>query len=132
MPDQQGVQSVARVSLRFGMHFGDERAGRVHIGHLPPRRLGGHDLRDAMCGEYDRSVVRAFRQLLDEHRAHGFEAPNNVGIVHDLVPYEDRCPPFGQRLLHDLDGPVDAGAESARSSKQDDERWLGHASRNGQ
>ena len=54
-----------------------------------------------------------------------------MGVVNDLVPHEDRRAPLGQRLLDDLDGPVHAGAETARRGQKDGERLLGHAPADG-
>jgi hypothetical protein len=38
--------------------------------------------------------------------------------MHDLVAYIDRCPVFLERQLDDLDGPIDAGTEPARSREK--------------
>jgi hypothetical protein len=49
---------------------------------------------------------------LTKHRALGLQAFDDVFVVDDLVPDIDRRAIAFERLLDDLDRPVDPGAES--------------------
>ena len=65
--------------------------------------------------------MRAFRnrgQFVDEHRALGFQLFDHRAVVDDLMADIDRRAVAAQRLLHDADRPVDAGAEAARGGQQ--------------
>jgi len=48
--------------------------------------------------------------------------------VDDLVTHIDRLAVAFQRQLHDLNGAIDTGAETAGLREQDGEFWLGHGS----
>ena len=50
---------------------------------------------------------------------------DHVAVVDDLVAHVDRRAVEGQRLLDDLDGALDPGAETARTGQQD-LHGLGH------
>lgn len=58
-------------------------------------------------------------QILDEHRALGFQAFDDVLVVHDLVADVDRRSVLLERAFDDLDRAHDSGAKSARLSQQD-------------
>ena len=106
------------MTFRLAMNLGDQRAGRVDIDHLPAFRLCRDGFGDAVGGEDDRTVVRRFVKFVDEDRALGFQRFDDELVVDDFMPDIDRgAVPF-QRLLDNQDGPVDAGAESARSGEQ--------------
>ena len=117
--DQHDLAAGGEVALGLDVHLGDQRAGGVEIDHLPLHRLGRHRLRHAVGGEHHRPVVRAFLQLLDEHRAHRPQALDHVAVVDDLVAHIDRRAVLLDRPLDDLDGAVDAGAETAGAGEQD-------------
>jgi hypothetical protein len=68
-----------------------------------------------------------FVQFLDEDGTLGFEAFHNVPVVDDLVPHIHRRSKPLQRKVHDLDCPIDAGTEAARTAEQDVEGPLGRA-----
>ncbi len=67
-----------------------------------------------MGAEHHRRAVGHFVQLLDEHRADGAQPVDDILVVHDLVPDIDGCAEQVDGPFHDVDGAVDAGAESAR------------------
>jgi hypothetical protein len=119
--DEENVVAGAGVVLRFGVDLGHEGAGGVDEGHLAASGFGGDDFRNAVGGEDDGAIIRAFGEFLDEDGAHGFEAFHNVGVVDDLVPHEDGGAPFHQRLFHDLDRAIDAGAEAPGRGEEDGE-----------
>ncbi len=78
-----------------------------------------------MGGEDDGAVIRAFVEFLDEDGAHRLKALNNMRVVDDLVPHEDRGAPLGEGLFDDLDRPVHPGAKAPRGRQEDLERGAG-------
>ncbi len=85
-----------------------------------------------MGGDDDRPVLRRVGQVLDENRSKPLQALDDMAVVHDLVTDEHRRAVLGQRLLDDLDGPIDARAETAGAGQQELERcaeghWSVHA-----
>ncbi len=123
--DEEDVAPFLDQALGLAMDLGDERAGGVDIGQPAALRLGWHGLRDAVGGEDDRAIVRHFVQLVDEDRAHALEPFDDEAVVDDLVAHVDGCAETLERELDDLDGAIDAGAESARGGDQHAQRWLG-------
>ncbi len=123
--DHDHLQAVRMVARRLGMDLGHQRAGGVDIEHAAGLGLGGHRLRHAMGGKDHRPVGRAFVEFLDEDRSPGAQSVDHEAVVHDLVPDVDRRAPFLERHLHDLDRPVDAGAEAARRGEED-RQGFGH------
>ena len=116
-----GQHDLARLemALRLHMHLGDKRAGGVHEDHTPPPRLGRHRLGHAMRRKHDRPVIGAIVQILDEHRPQPLQPLHHMPVVDNLMAHEHRRPPFDERLLNDLDGPVHARAKPARGGQQD-------------
>ena len=125
MPDKQNVATVVDQPLRLAVHLGDERAGGVDI--VEPARFGDrrHDLRHAMGGEHHGPAVGHFVQFLDEDRAQPTQPVYDEAVVDDFVPDIDRRPEPLDRQFDDLDGAVDAGAESARRGDQQLEMGAG-------
>ena len=66
-----------------------------------------------MRGKDHRAVNRAVFQLFDEDRALGAQIVDDIFIVHDLVADIDRSAPFLKGKLDDLNGAINACAESA-------------------
>jgi hypothetical protein len=64
-------------------------------------------------GKHHRHAVGYLAQFVDEYGALGFQAFDDITVMHDLVPDIDRCAIFLQRDLDDLDRPVDTGAKAA-------------------
>ena len=67
-----------------------------------------------MRGKDNRTIIGALVQFLDENGTEALQPIDDMAIVDDLVADIDRSPEFLDRALHDLDGPVDPGAEAAR------------------
>ena len=90
--------------------------GQVASNTLSERRGGFHlnRARDAVGAEDHGGAVGHFVQLLDEHRANGAQAVDHIFVVHHLVAHVDRRAEQIDGALHDVDGTVDAGAETAR------------------
>src|SRR3990170_3077658 len=75
-----------------------------------------------MGREYDgRPGIRDFVQFLDEDGALGLEALHHVAVMDDGMAHIDGRTVFSERKLDDLDGAVDAGAETARGGEIDGE-----------
>ena len=110
--------------LGLAMDLGDQRAGGVDIEQVAAAGLGRHRLRHAVGGEHHRPVVGHLVELVDEDRALGLEALDDIAVVHDLVADIDRPAVALDGALDDLDGAIDAGAEAARAGEQDLERLL--------
>ncbi len=128
MADQDDLPSRRLVPVDFGMDLGDQRAGGVEIEHVAPLGLAGHRTGHAMSREDHRPVVRRVAQVLDEHRAQGPQPLDHVAVVHDLMADIDRRPILLDGALHDLDRPVDAGAEASRAGQEDGQPPLGSRS----
>src|SRR5262245_19885760 len=71
-----------------------------------------------MRGEDHRRAIRHLVELLDEHRAEPAQAFDDVHVVHHLVPDVDRRSEHRERALDDVDGAVDAGAETTWIGEQ--------------
>src|SRR6476646_9004696 len=101
------------------MHFGNERAGRIDISKAAALRLGRDRLGDSMSGKYDRTVVRNFVELVDEHGADRLQPIHHEAIMDDLVAHIDRRSEPLERQLDDLDRAIHAGAEASRRGDED-------------
>jgi len=119
MADQNNLAASIEVALGLDMHFRNQRAGGVDVNHLAPPRLGWHRFRHAVRREDDRPIFRAGVQFFDEHRPQRLEPFDDMAVVDNLVAHIDRRAPLPDRLLNDLDGPVDPGAEAPRRRQQD-------------
>ena len=70
-------------------------------------------------------TIGDFSQFLDENRALGFQAVDDIAVMDDLVADIDRRAIDGERPFHGIDGPNHAGAEAAGGTKHDSEVWFG-------
>ena len=57
-------------------------------------------------------------KLLHKNGTFSLQGIDDKAVMHDLVTHVDRSPVLFERELDDLDGPIDAGAESARSRQK--------------
>ena len=119
MADQNKPAPLRDVALALIVHLGDQRAGGVEHRQLALRRFLLDALGDAMGAEDGDRVRWNLGKVLDEMRALGLEALDDVLVVHDLVAHIDRRTVFLQGALDDLDGADHAGAKSARLSEYD-------------
>lgn len=121
---EHDVAALLDQPLGLPVHLGDERAGGVHVHHLP--RLGGvrHAFGHAVRRKDHRHAFGHLVQLLDEHGALSAQPVDDETVVDDLVAHVDGRPPFLQCDLDDADGAVDASAESARAGHQHAHRAL--------
>ena len=107
------------IALALVVHLGDQRAGGVQ--HRQAAVLGGldHRLGHAMGAEHRDGAFGHFVQFLDKARALVLQRVDHMLVVDDLVAHIDRLAILIERLLHDIDGANDAGAEAARLGKND-------------
>ena len=79
-----------------------------------------------MGGEHHRRVgiVGNLGQFLDENRALGLQAVDDVFVMDDLVADIDRGAIDGERPFHGVDGAHHPGAEAAGGTKHDSEVWF--------
>ena len=103
----------------FDMHFRDQRAGGVKNLKAALARFFLHRKAHAMRAEHQRSAGRHIAQLFNEDGALVFEVIDDIGVVHDLVAYIDGRAELDDGALDDFDGPVHAGAKTARLGQQD-------------
>jgi hypothetical protein len=70
-------------------------------------------------------IVGDFSQFLDENRALGPQAVDDIAVMDDLVADIDRGTIDRQRPLHGVDRPHHAGAEAPWRAKHDFQGWFG-------
>ncbi len=117
--DQQHVAPFARKAGDLHVHLRDQRAGGVEDLQAAPLRFLLHGGRHAVGGENDGGPVGHFVQFFDEHRTQRAQAFDHRAVVHHLVTHVDGRAEQGDRALHDLNGPIDAGAEASGVGEQD-------------
>jgi len=117
--DEQDVAPFLSQPLGLAMDLRDERASRIDERQAALSRICRHRLGHAMSGKDYRPVVRNFVELVDEHGAHAAQPINDEAVVDDLMANVDRRAKPLQRELDDLDGAIDARAETAWCSDQD-------------
>ena len=117
MPDHAHLKAAIRVALRFDVDFANQRASRIYIDHLALGCCGRHSLGDAVGGEDDRAIVRAFVKLFDKNSAFVAQTIDHELVVDDFVADKDRRAPLFDRHFNDLDGAVDACTKAARGGE---------------
>ena len=127
MADQQDLAAALEMDRRLAVHLGHQRAGRVQREEIAGAGVGRHRFRHAMGRKHHRRVgiVGDFGQFLDENRALGLQAVDDIAVMHDLVADIDRGAVDRQRPFHGVDRPDHAGAEAAGRTKHDFEVWFG-------
>jgi hypothetical protein len=109
------------MSFDLPVHLSDERKGRIYVGQsapfgFPPDRLG-----DPMSREDDRRAIRNRVELVNEDRALCSELPDNMRVMNNLMPHEDRRAKPCQGFLDGSDRPFDPGAKPARPDQKNSE-----------
>ena len=108
----------------LAVHLGDQRTGRIERRRNCGLGLGRDRFGHPVGRKYHRRVgFGDFRQFLDENRALGLQAVDDVSVVDDLVADIDRGA-IEERPLHGIDGPDDPGTEAAGRTKHDSEGGL--------
>src|ERR1700693_6171325 len=92
MPDQQDFAAALEMDRRLAVHLGDQRAGGGEREEIARPRIGRNRFWYPMGRKYHRRVgiVGDFGQFLDENRALGPEAVDDIAVVDDLVADKDR------------------------------------------
>ena len=119
MADQDDLAAAAGVVLAFLVNFGDQRTGRVDDRQIAVVGFDLDLLGDAVGGEYGDGTIRHVVHFLDENRALGAQAFDDVLVVHEFVADVDGRAVDFQGAFDDFDGAFDAGAETARAGQQD-------------
>ena len=127
MPDQQDFTAALEMDRRLAVHLGDQRTGGVERKEIAGAGVGGHRFRHPVGRKHHRciGIVGDFGQFLDENRALGPQAVDDIAVVDDFVADIDRGAIDGERPFHGIDGPDHPGAEPPRRAKHDFQRWFG-------
>ena len=117
--DQHHIAAGAAMPHDFHVHFRHQRTGGVEYLEPALRRFAAHGLRDAVRAEDDGGAGRHFVEFLDENRAALAQVLDDETVVHDFVAHVDRRAQGFDRALDDLDGAIDAGAETSGIGEHD-------------
>src|SRR5579884_4199079 len=116
--DERDEMAAVGVAPRLRVHLVHERARRVDDPEAALLRVLLHRRGDAVRGEDADLALRDLRLVLDEDGAQRLEPADDVLVVDDLVADVDRRAVLLEQAFHDLDRPVDAGAERARRGEE--------------
>ena len=119
MADQDQRAPARDVVPPLIVDLGDKRAGRIERGQAAIARLIDHRARHAVGAENGDRAVRNLAELLDEMRALGDQAVDDMAVVHDLMAHIDRRPVLLQGQLDNIDGAHHARTETARLGQDD-------------
>jgi hypothetical protein len=125
MADQQDVEVVLCEAHRFLVDLGDQRAGGVDGAQTPVLRRLDHGRRHAVRRKDHQRTLRHLVRFVDKDGSLFFQRTDHVHVVDNLLADVNRRPIVLQRLFYGDDGPVNAGAVSARG-RQQDLLWAGH------
>ena len=128
MADEHDLAPAPVMQDRFLVHLGDERAGRVEDedvarGRVLAARASARRAPRRRPGRPDSGISSSSST---KTAPFGLQALHHIAVVHDLVAHIDRGAEALERLLDDLDGALDAGAEAARGAEQDVELRAAH------
>jgi hypothetical protein len=119
MADQHDLAAAAVVEDGLLVHLGDERADRVEEEQIAGGGALADVLRNTVGGEDDRPArIGNLVELVDENSAFRLQTLHDVAVVDDLVAHIDGGAITLQRLLDNLDGAVDPGAEAAGRAQE--------------
>ena len=118
VPDQHQLAALAGIAPYLHVHLRHERTRSIEHGEPALAGFRLHGARHAMRREDDRAGGRHFAQLIDEDRAERAQALHDVPVVNDLVTHVDRRSEQLDSALHDVDGTIDTGTESAGVGQQ--------------
>ena len=117
--DEHHVAALARIPRHFHVHLGHQRTGGIEHREAASFGFVFHRRGNAMRGEDDGGAVGHLVELVDEHGAELAQALDHVHVVHHLVAHVDRRAEHADGALDDVDGAIDAGAETAGIGEQD-------------
>ena len=101
------------------MHLGHQGTGGIEYAESPAIGLFAQRLAHAMRAEHQRSPGRHLIERLDKNGPTGTQIAHHMGVVHDLVAHIDGAAELGQRMLDDVDRPIDARAKAAWRRQHD-------------
>jgi len=101
------------VVMHFDMHLGDQGTGRIEYPESALTSLGLYGLGYTVGTEDDRSLCRHFGQFLHEHGPTMAEFLHDMTVVYHLMADINGRAENVDGSLHDINGPVDTGAETA-------------------
>ena len=119
--DQHNLAARREMPLGLDMDLGDQRTGCIQVEQLAAAGFGGDRLRHAMGRKDHRPIRRALIEFLDEDRPERTQALDDMAVMDDLMPHEDRRAVLFQRAFNDLDGAIHPGTEAARRGEAHDE-----------
>ncbi len=127
MPDQEDFAAALEMDRRLAVHLGNQRTGGVEREEIAGPGIGWNRLGNPVGREHHRriGVVRDLGEFLDENRALGPQAVDDIAVVDDLVADIDRSAVDRERPLHGIDRPHHPGTEAARRTKHDSQGWFG-------
>ncbi len=132
MTDQNDFTSHIGVTLTFLVDFGDKGAGCINDRQITIFSFADNHLGHAMCAENSDRTIGNFIKLFNKDSALVAERLNNELVMHDLVADIDRRPIDFESFLNDINGPLDAGAKTARLGQNNSQgRHVGHRNSSG-
>jgi hypothetical protein len=115
MADEQNGVVVIGEAARLGVYLADQWAGSVDDLQPPLRGLRSNGRRHPVRGEDHSRPVGHVAELIDEYGSGPAQLGDHVAIVDDLLTHVDRGTALLQRVVDDVDGAYDAGAERVGS-----------------
>ena len=123
---QHSAEITRRTSGKMGrQHAAQTQFGKPWVSMTVPLPVAGGDLRIGRGTIPNHEYAENLGQVLDEDRALGPQAFDDVAIVHDLMADVDRRAIERQRPLDRVDGANHPGAEAAGGAKVDLESRFG-------
>jgi hypothetical protein len=114
MADQDAFAASLGVPDDFHMHLGDQRAGGVEDAQVA-RDASASSIasRHTVRAEHQGRTVGHIVQFFDEDGTPTLQILDHEAVVHDFMAHVDRCAEELERTIDDLDGAIDACAETA-------------------
>src|SRR5690242_18795291 len=112
MADQNDLTACCVMVLDLSMHLGDQRTSRVYVRQPSLLRFRPDGLGDSVSREHEGCTVRDLFEFLDKDGTLGSEIGHHRGVVHDLVPHENRRAKSDQTLFNGLDRAFHASAKA--------------------
>src|SRR5438477_6998759 len=110
--DKNDLPACCGMVFDFAMYLRNEGAGRIDVRQPSPFRLRPDGLGDTMCREHNRCTIRNLVEFLDKDSTLRSETRHDPGVVHNLMPNENRRAKPVYALLDGLDRAFHASTES--------------------
>ena len=119
MADQEDFAAALEMDRRLAVHLGDQRTGGVEREEIAGPGIGRNRLGNPVGREHHRriGVVGDLGKFLDENRALGPQAVDDIAVVDDLVTDIDRSAVDRERPFHGIDRPHHPGTEARAANK---------------